>query len=68
MVCDIWYNKIEPKIIIKGFKKTGITTNDDGSEDDLATEACLAIDDEEIKEDFSNIEESEEDEFSDKSD
>ena len=67
-VCDIWYNKIEPKIIINGFKKTGITAKNDGSEDDLATEACLASDDEDIKEDFSNDEESEEDEFSNESD
>ena len=67
-VYDIWYNKIEPKIIINGFKKTGITVNDDGSEDNLATEACLESDEEDIKEDFSNNEDSEEDEFSDKSD
>ena len=65
---DIWYNKIEPKIIINGFKKTGITVNDDGIEDDLATEACLGSDEVDIKEDFSNNEDSEEDEFSDKSD
>ena len=67
-VYDIWYNKIEPKIIINGFKKTGITVNDDGSEDDLATEACLESDEVDIKYYFSNNEDSEEDEFSDKSD
>ena len=67
-VHDIWYNKIEPKIIINGFKKTGITVNDDGSEDDLVTEACVESDEEDIKEDFSNNEDSEEDEFSEKSD
>ena len=48
-VYDIWYNKIEPKIIINGFKKTGITVNDDGIEDDLATEACLGSDEVDIK-------------------
>lgn len=42
-IIDIWYNKIVPKIIINGFKKTGITVNDDGNEDDLATEACLEV-------------------------
>ena len=67
-VHDIWYNKIEPKIIINGFKKIGITVNDDGSEDVLVTEACIESDEEDIKEDFSNNEDSEEDEFSEKSD
>ena len=65
---DIWYNKIEPKIIINGFKKTGITVNDDGSEDDFATEACLESDEKNIKEDFSNDKESEGDEISGESD
>ena len=51
-VYDIWYNKLEPKIIINGFKKTGINVNDDGNEDDLATEACLERDKQDIKEDF----------------
>lgn len=65
---DIWYNKIDPKIIINGFKKTGIIINDDGNEDDLATEVFPESEKEDIKEDFSNNESSEEDDSSEKSD
>ena len=51
-----------------GFKKTGITANDDGNEDDLATEAFVESDEEDIKENFSNYENNEEDKSSEKSD